>query len=209
MNDELRMYKDMIPLYLNGRLPAPDREALEQALDRYEELQRDLAELGEIRGAYECMEEEAPAPSHAAFARILDQIRESPDRKATRPRAESSLLSRLRTLFVSPRAAWALCAAQAIVLIVLIFGMPSENRFYTLTDSAIPTDEAIRFNAIFDEDATEREIRSLLNEADVTIVEGPSPSGLYVLEARSAEAPERALEMLRSSPIVRLAERRY
>jgi hypothetical protein len=60
---------------------------------------------------------------------------------------------------------------------------------------------------IFAEDTTEKELRELLSRIEATIVQGPSPAGVYTVEVPQADsALESVLKELRAHPKVHLAE---
>ncbi len=85
----------------------------------------------------------------------------------------------------------------------------TEQRYETLvgpnrTNGA----QGARLNVAFQEHATEKEIRDLLNDINATIISGPSPQRIYVIALSAARGPDRqrlvtsALTQLRAKPRV-------
>jgi len=77
--------------------------------------------------------------------------------------------------------------------------------YYTVT-TAVPRapDEAIR--AVFSPTTTLSELQSILDEAQVRIVSGPTEAGVYSLAAKSRQPVSSSLALLRSHAQVRFAE---
>ena len=64
-------------------------------------------------------------------------------------------------------------------------------------------------NVIFREQATESEIRELLLKINGRIVDGPTRSGLYIVGLKARQQGDSALETLRKSALVKMAEKAY
>jgi hypothetical protein len=77
--------------------------------------------------------------------------------------------------------------------------------YYTVT-TAVPRapDEAIR--AVFSPTITLSELQSILDEAQLRIVSGPTEAGVYSLAAKSRQPVSSSLALLRSHAQVRFAE---
>ncbi len=205
--DELR---ELIPLYLNGRLSEHERQEFEDALKVYPELKHELMELSEIKDLYREMEREIPPVSENLYAKILSNIRPLTDKEKVKERKgyTEQLLESLKGLFSSPRLSWTVVAAQLVIILFLLTTMPEKDGFRTLTSQSTSQGELTRINVVFKEDAREKEIRGILNAFGATIVSGPSPEGLYTIEIKE-DKKEVVLERLRSSGIVKFVERAY
>jgi hypothetical protein len=83
--------------------------------------------------------------------------------------------------------------------------------YRTLSSEPKPVSaDRVPLRLVFAEDITERELRALLLPLGATIVQGPSPIGVYTVEIPLAEATSERLppmlKRLRAHPKVSLAE---
>ncbi len=205
--------KEMIPLYINGRLSDSERAAFEAALASDPALKQELSEFEEIAALYPDIEEEIPFPSSdRVFSRIMDNI-DAQEKKAASPDGPGVLFEKLaefiRTTFFSPRIAWAVAAVQLVLLVTLVGTMPDTQDFETLSSGGATTETVLKINIVFEEDAMEKDIRALLNQLDAGIVAGPMANGLYVIELTQSPSPDDVLKTLMDSKFVRLAEPKY
>ena len=205
--------KEMIPLYINGRLSDSKRAAFEAALASDPALKQELAEFEEIAALYPDIEEEIPFPSSdRVFSRVMDNI-DAQEKKAASPDGPGVLFEKLadliRMTFFSPRVAWALAAVQLVLLVTLVGTMPDTQDFETLSSGGATTATVLKINIVFEEDAMEKDIRALLNQLDAGIVAGPKANGLYVIEIAQSPSPDDVLKVLLDSKFVRLAEPKY
>jgi len=205
--------KEMIPLYINGRLSDSERAAFEAALASDPALKQELAEFEEIAALYPDIEEEIPFPSSdRVFSRVMDNI-DAQEKKAASPDGPGVLFEKLadliRTTFFSPRVAWAVAAVQLVLLVTLVGTMPDTQDFETLSSGGATTATVLKINIVFEEDAMEKDIRALLNQLDAGIVAGPMANGLYVIEIAQSPSPDDVLKVLLDSKFVRLAEPKY
>ncbi len=206
--DELR---ELIPLYLNGRLSERERQEFEQTLEKYPELKRELREFSEIKEAYKKVEHEIPLPSPNLYQRIWRNI-QSEAKVSTAyvgKRYIEKLQEFLKGLFLSPRLSWGVAVAQFVVILFLVVTLLGRDSFRTLTSPDTLHGEGIRINVIFNKESKEREIREVLNNVGATIIKGPSPEGLYTILVKEDQHIERVLKALRKTEIVRFAERAY
>jgi anti-sigma factor RsiW len=208
--DELR---EMVPLYLNGRLSADALAAFEDALEQDAALKQEVGEFEEIAALYPDIEESVAFPSdERVFARIMDNI--DAEEKATAPDERSSLVEKMteffRTTFFSPRVAWAVAGVQLVLLVTLVGTLPDKETYQTLSSGQSTAAAAQRLNVVFREEAMEKDIRALLRTIDAGIVAGPLANGLYVIEVRTADrSAEDAAQLLLNSRLVQLAEPNY
>jgi len=205
--------KEMIPLYINGRLSDSERAAFEAALASDPALKQELAEFEEIAALYPDIEEEIPFPSSdRVFSRVMDNI-DAQEKKAASPDGPGVLFEKLadliRMTFFSPRVAWAVAAVQLVLLVTLVGTMPDTQDFETLSSGGATTATVLKINIVFEEDAMEKDIRALLNQLDAGIVAGPKANGLYVIEIAQSPSPDDVLKVLLDSKFVRLAEPKY
>ena len=196
--------RSLIPLYVRGNLEDRERAAVEGAIDEYPELKREVEEWKKIQGAYRLMEERLPEPSADLRVRIIDGIESE---------REDSLVQRFREWFSrltpSPVLPLAVILAQLVIIIAGgVYIIREQTGYRTLSREGVVQTEMIRINVVFEESATEADIRNLLLDVKGKIVDGPYTSGLYIIGVPS-DGIEVALRKLKDSPIVVLAERSY
>ena len=213
MKYDAAAFKEMIPLYINGRLSDSERAAFEKALESDAALKQELSEFEEIAALYPDIEEKIPFPSSdRVFSRIMNNI-DAQEKKAASPDAPGMVFEKLaefiRTAFFSPRVAWAVAAVQLVLLVTLVGTMPDTQEFKTLSSGGAATETVLKFNIVFEEDAMEKDIRALLNQLDAGIVAGPMANGLYVIEITESQPPDDVVKALLDSKLVRLAEPKY
>lgn len=213
MKYDAAAFKEMIPLYINGRLSDSERAAFEAALASDPALKQELSEFEEIAALYPDIEEAIPFPSSdRVFSRIMDNI-DAQEKKAASPDGPGVFFEKLtefiRTTFFSPRVAWAVAAVQLVLLVTLVGTMPDRQDFKTLSSGGGTSETALKINIVFEEDAKEKDIRALLNQLDAGIVAGPTANGLYVIEIPQSPSPDDVLKVLVDSKLVRLAETKY
>lgn len=206
--DELR---ELIPLYLNGTLPQDERQKFEEALNKYPELRRELMEFSEIKDLYKEIKKEVPPPSELLYKRILSSIRSEAEAvSASQKKGHIEQFQNfLKGFFSSPRVSWGIVAVQLVIILLLVITTSKEDRFRTLTSEHISRGEGIRINVVFDKESREKEIREILNSIGASIISGPLPEGLYIIELKDERDTEAVLKTLRSSRIVRFAEKAY
>jgi hypothetical protein len=197
--------RGLIPLYLIGRLPKKEKKEFEDTINKYPELKREIKEFSEIRNLYRDIEDEIPRPSETTYRRIIDNIRSEVKAPAFR---RTDYLEILKSLFLSSRVLWAVVVVQVVIILFLLILPPAGDKFRTLT-SKYTTQEVIKINVVFEEEAREKEIREVLNKIGATIIGGPSSEGLYIIEIKGGQDTENYLKILRDTKIVRFAERSY
>ncbi len=196
--------RSLIPLYVKGSLEDKERADVESAIDEYPELKKEVEEWERIQGAYRLMEERLPEPSVDLYSRIINRIEEG---------REGTFVQRLRQWFSrfkpSPVLPLALILAQLIIIIAGgVYIVREQTGYRTLSSQGVTQADLIKINVVFNEHATEADIRSLLLELNGKILDGPYTSGLYIIGVPS-DGIEAALRKLKDSPIVVLAERSY
>lgn len=210
--------KKMIPLYLNGRLSGQEKEIFEQGLKEHPDLTEELSDFQEINAVYNDLEADVPFPDpNAMFNRILDKIdreeagarQKAPVRKVVIPGLREKLIDFFQTTFMSPRVAWSVAAVQIVLLAALLVALPGRSTFQTLTSPGNGANARQELNVIFNEDATEKDIRELMIQNGVTIVGGPSDNGLYIVAISSGQSVDAISLALRNSGIVSFVEQRY
>ncbi|MAM63007.1 zf-HC2 domain-containing protein [Maritimibacter sp. UBA3975] len=180
----------LLPFYANGTLSDAERAEVEAALA--EDPSLDL-ELSVLRAMRENLQSEEPgSPGEFGLARLMREV----DREArAQPRAPARGI---------PVRFWQVAAALALVALVAqsLFLFDSRAPDYRLAGEADG-----QIVVAFDPEATEADIRALLNGLGLEIVGGPSALGLYELADPAGEVTEADLEALRGAPQVESADR--
>ncbi len=172
----------------NGTLEGDERRNVEAAVAADPGLQAELEVLKAMRAQMQA-EEAAQPPGELGLARLMRDI----EAEAAPPQAANSPHA--------PRF-WKVAA-------MLVFGLfLAQSAYYGLNrgddftlaggEVIVNTDHAIR--VAFGEGATEAQIRALLLELELTIVDGPSALGLYTLAAADEAARDAALIALQNAP---------
>lgn len=206
---------DLLPWYVNGSLAEREREWVEAHLAACLRCQEEERLCRRMAGDVVRGGEIAPAPHPVQLQRMLARIEESEEESAE-PRR---LLAPLRSLVqATPRPLRGALVAQAAVILLLIGFLawslsrpgatpmpPSAYRTLSNPDAApVPT---VRLRVMFSPQATEKEIRELLQGIHGEITAGPSRMGAYTVEVPATGDPEQiVLTRLRAEPQVMLAE---
>lgn len=215
MTYDADMLRDMIPQYVNGHLEAEETRAFEKGLAEHPELAAELAEYEAIRDSYDDVEKEIPFPQQdLLFDRIMSTIEREeasarPPARAVTAGFADKLADLFRSLFASPRLAWSVVAVQVVLLVTLLAVQPDQSRYQTLTAPGTSSSDQPVLNVVFDEKASEKEIRALLLKTATTIIDGPSREGLYILATSRERSLEDIAEELAQSDLVIFVEQRY
>jgi anti-sigma factor RsiW len=219
---------DLLPWYASGSLAEEERSAVEQHLATCDRCRKELEEVKLLKSDLQADHAAQPAPPSDLFERIAARVEvAAPDHeKVQRDRAtiKPSWWERLeewsRGIFApqwAPAVASLVIVLQvaAIALLLNSLSGPELEQFKTLSDPGVVQPvpgTVVRIRLAFEENASQGEIRALLNEIRGRIVDGPTPAGFYLLEvpvnAQDQAVPEKVLEKLRARPgLVRFAER--
>lgn len=199
-------WRELIPLYLNGRLPERERKAFEDCLQLYPELGRELREFSEIKDVYKGIEKDVSIPSHFLYQRILRRVESETDKSFT---FSVKIKEFLRNCFSSPRVSWGVAAVQLAIILLLLVNLFRGDGYVTLTSEGIVKKEGTGIHVIFNMESKEKEIRAVLQKVGATIVAGPSPEGLYTIRIEKKQDVEEVVKLLRETKIVRFAEKAY
>jgi anti-sigma factor RsiW len=199
-------WRELIPLYLNGRLSERERKEFEDCLQQYPELKREFREFSDIKEAYKGIEKEVSIPSHFLYQRILRKV----ESEAAEPLPFLvKVKDFFRNSFSSPRVSWGVAAVQLAIILLLLVNLFRGDGYVTLTLEDSLKNEGTGIHVVFDMESQEREIREVLQKINGTIVAGPSPEGLYTIKVEKKQEVEEALKLLRETKFVRFAERVY
>ena len=199
-------WRELIPLYLNGRLSERERKEFEDCLHQYPELKREFREFSEIKEVYKGIEKEVSIPSHFLYQRILRKVESETVGSLT---FLVKIKEFFRNSFSSPRVSWGVAAVQFAIILLLLVNLFRGDGYITLTAEDNLKKERTGIHVVFNMESKEREIRTVLQKVGATIVAGPSPEGLYTIRLEKKGDVEKVLKFLRETEIVRFAERAY
>jgi anti-sigma factor RsiW len=194
----------LIPWYVNGTASGADRSRVEEHV---RDCSRCRADLEQERRVYEAMSvdpgvEYMPAASLKKLTARLEALDVEP-----REAASASGADRRR------RMPWRGLAAASIAMAVFAVSLVTADQwlkshrgnYHTVTVSETrPPEEAIR--AVFAPNITLMQLQSILDEAQLRIVSGPTEAGVYSLASTSSRPASASLRALRGHASVRFAE---
>ncbi len=208
---------ELLPWYLNGTLEVDAQRRVETHTADCARCRREIRQWQTLQSTVREMGDAVPEPATEGFAALRRRIeRERESVVSWRDRIQE-WLDGLFARRPVPALALAVVAAQ-ILLLVGLTAVLIEQRgeiqtlYQTLSGPSAAQPAQARLTVAFQEQATEAEIRDLLQRVKGTIVEGPSALGLYTIAVAGHEDPERRLEMAlqelqRQSRVVKFAER--
>jgi anti-sigma factor RsiW len=202
----------LLPWYVNGSIGEQDRQRVDEHLSACADCRSDLAqELRVYRGmTAEPAVEYMPAASLKRLQARLDGIGAAQAangaadaRSAAAPGRRSMPWPGLMAASIAVMAAaLSLLAADRWLQLRAPAARPS---YYTVTTAAPrPQGEVIR--AVFSPSITLVELQSILDEAQLRIISGPTEAGVYSLAAKSSRPVSSSLTLLRRHTKVRFAE---
>lgn len=179
---ERKAVEKLLPFHVTGKLDAEDRERVERGLQADESLRAEREFLEVLRdGVREATD--VPDLGELGLARL---------RRSVRQERRRAFVSR------NVRPALALAAGLILVLQTVLLLQPADDGARLV--GAAGADLQVTFAP----DATEGELRELLQSVDAQIVDGPSAAGLYRLELDPSPEDEadwaRVLETLGGRP---------
>jgi hypothetical protein len=208
---------ELLPWYANGTLAAGEREKVEAHLAVCPRCQEEEEICRRTAAAVKSAGEVAPSPHPVQLQRMLARIEESESEERSRAGGLRLGTPWRALLAATPGPLRISLVAQAAVILVLVGLLARQQlrtqpaappaQYVTLSDPAAAPVPALGLRVMFSPQATEREIRGLLQGIRGQIVAGPSPLGVYTVEVPAAGDPLQAiLARLRSEPQVAFAE---
>ena len=193
----------LLPWYLNGTLREDERRQVDQHLSSCAACRAELDELAqlnvELHEVYAAQSEPSTQIQRAVLAQVQLEASAKRAKSVTGPQWLNGLDDWFRSLFV-PR--WA--PALAVTLLVAQLGLllwsmarPTLSDQVTTRGLGSPT---VRLRVVFQETASERQIRSLVQGMRGRIVDGPTPDGAYIMELPAGDqaAAQKKVDALRS-----------
>lgn len=161
--DKDRELEELLPWYVNDTLTGAEAEKVREYLQDNERAAADVEMLRQVRNTVKS--QDFGSPGEFGLRRLKSRIDE--ETRASGPRAVAGRW-------------WRPAMAAAVLVIAVQAGLLIEAR--RGGDTYKPAGEAMVTPTIqvrFDPGATERDIRGLLNELDIEIVQGPGSVGVY------------------------------
>ena len=211
----------LLPWYLAGTLREEERRQVSDHLGTCPACRGELQEITWLRGAVHAAYAESPGPSPGLFRRVMARI-EAEAVLAADGKAPSAMEIVLRSLFAprwAPVLASGLIVGQFAILLwllnVQIVGRQGAGgqegtgiQRGPVLERSVPG-LGTRLRVSFQPEATDREIQLVLKEVNGRIVDGPSPTGSYVVELPVTD-PDLVAKLLKGlaseSGVVRLTE---
>lgn len=193
----------LLPWYLNGTLREDERRQVEQHLSSCAACRAELDELTQLNvqlhEVYAAESEPSSQLQRAVLAKIKQEASTKQAKSVTGPKQLKGLEYWFRSLFV-PRWAPALVVTLLVAQLgLLLWSMtgPTLSDQVTTRGLASPT---VRLRVAFQETASERQIRSLVQGLHGRIVDGPTPDGAYIMEVPAGDqaAAQKKVDALRS-----------
>ncbi len=172
---------DDLPAFVNGTLPASDRDAIQAHLAGCEQCREEVHWLATLRE--QMQNDPLPAVNEMGMARLMKAVRDEEKQTAT-----------------SAPGWWRGALAAAVLVVVAQFGViTSQWQQETVYRPLGETVEDARIQVRFVETASEAQIRELLDRVEGQIVAGPSALGLYLIAVPDGASVEQAATTLRSA----------
>jgi anti-sigma factor RsiW len=211
---------ELIPWLVNGRVARSEQEWLERHLGECEACRREVNAQQRLRMAIRRNESNIEHAPHASFQKLWSQIEASAQRASLEDGVDRST-SPERPVQTDQRAAspphrWMVAAAILLAVglglsLTLLWRADSPDRMAQYRTAAAPqarSDRAGQIRVVFSPTVTVEELTRIVSETRLTIVDGPSDSGVYTLAVQPGQdlAVADALARLRNDPRVRFAE---
>jgi anti-sigma factor RsiW len=200
---EHREVWELLPWHINGRLSEPDRRRVEAHLHACDACRGECAaqrQIYRVIAADTAVEQMPMAALNKLRQRIeRTEIAASTDTVPERTRP----VTRWR-----PRAAAIAASAVAVAVSIpaaLHWQAHRAGVYYTVTTAAAPQGGAV-IRAVFAPTLTLSELQSVLDDAHLKIVSGPTEAGVYSLAMSGPQSIDWSLRTLRGHGTVRFAE---
>ena len=172
---------DDLPAFVNGTLPASEREAIQTHLAGCEQCREEVHWLATLRE--QMQNDPLPAVNEMGMARLMKAVRQEEKQTAT-----------------SAPGWWRGALAAAVLVVVAQFGVIAVQwQPDTVYRPLGETVQSPRIQVRFAETATEIQIREVLERIEGQIVEGPSALGLYLVSVPDDASVQAAAETLQAA----------
>ncbi|MEM7426055.1 MAG: hypothetical protein AAF441_08165 [Pseudomonadota bacterium] len=196
----------LLPWYVTGKLEPSERARVDAYLASHDDLDLQLAAIRDDQDNVITFNEQIAAPAAGGLDRLMARL----DAEEPEAPRRASFMEALQSLFgawgspalkLAAAALVVLVVAQSVALTTLISGQQPGSTFETASGSG--AGEGVDLMIGFKPDATAEQIRVLLEDAELSIVGGPLPGGLFEIRLNSADGSDGELDAV----IARLAKR--
>jgi anti-sigma factor RsiW len=203
LDEHIHSEAALLPWYQNGTLREDERRQVDQHLSSCAVCRAELDELAQLNvqlhEVYAAQPEPLPGTQRAVLAQIQLEASATRATSVTDPQRLKGQDDWFRFLFV-PRWAPALAVTLLVAQLGLLLWSTSRS---TLTEQVTTRGlgpQTVRLRVVFQETASERQIRALVQEMRGRIVDGPTPEGAYIMElpAGGQAAGQKKIDLLRS-----------
>jgi anti-sigma factor RsiW len=197
----------LLPWYVNETLEAPDRQRVEAHVGNCTTCREDLAAQRRICEAIEAQ----PTLDYMPVA-SLKRLQARLDALTTSPATAAATAPQEQPTHRMPWRGWMAASIAAMAVAVALFAadrLVLEARLqpnYRTVTSAAPRPQGEVIRAVFSPNITLVELQSILDEAQLRIVSGPTEAGVYSLASNSTLTVHASLALLRQHATVRFAE---
>lgn len=182
-----------LPWYAAGVLTESERHDIAAHLAGCPQCRAELVAITQLRTDVREVLAAEPGPSTAARLQVLARIRSAAPDKLQSQKAPASpgFLAQLTDWLRAPVAPrWAPAAALVLVVIqggLLLRTSPQDVRpVADVTARSLPS-QPTRLSLVFKTETREGQIRELLGSLGARIVDGPGPTGVYLVELAAAD----------------------
>lgn len=198
-----RRFEELVPWYVTGEITPADRAWVEGYLADHPDAKAAVAWHRSLAGAVDA--QLSALPEDAGWQGLAARLK-AETAAAAMPRR--GILDRLTTWLTELVAhpgyalAAALIAAQSVMIGTLLLQQSDQPDYGQVRGGA--ADREILLQVRFQQQATERELRMLLNETGARIVDGPDQLGDYLVAARTGSLEELRAALAQSALVMRV-----
>ena len=199
---------ELVPWLVNGTLTGHDLQWLNEHLEHCAECRAELAQQRLVRSAVARQPVVELAPQ-ASFKNLWARIEAEANAPAAAIQPPATARARGTRWNGQLRVAAGVAAVAAAGVLLWWTGAPGLNRqFHTVSSAPAPA-SAAQLRVVFADSATIGDVKLILANAHLESVAGPTPAGVFTLQASGATADlDAPLRTLRADPRVRFAELR-
>jgi putative zinc finger protein len=202
----------LLPWYVNGTLGEADRQQIARHLESCATCRAELDELTNLRTELTAIYATQPGPTGQTARSVLGAVaREVSARRISHASCESGLarIDQWFRSFFMPRWVPTLVAVLLVTQVGLLLWISMPPAEQGLVSSRSLGTQTARLSVAFQHDATEEQIRSLLQSVRGRVIDGPTIDGLYTIEvlAENESTTQKKLETLKErTDVIRSAE---
>lgn len=204
----------LLPWYVNGTLSPEEDSRVEQHTETCLQCRTAITELQSLQHVVQ-HSTDIGLVERKSLQGVLSRIDPLPVESVAR--RHESFAKKINTFwsdFMTLPGGWRYTVVAQFLLLALVLGITFDRpsmapEFTTLSTPAENTKHKnVQIRVVFAEDVLLRDIRHLLVDAQTRIVDGPTPSGVYMLETVYApnEVLQDVLDRWRNKALVRFVE---